>query len=80
MYLENNGVVFGAKWQDGEIVHVGITKLEELKELQKSKYLQSKIEYSYTKVKEYLKEGKKVLFVGTPCEGAALRAIIDPAL
>lgn len=77
VYLESNGVVFGAKWQDGEIVHVGITKLEELEELQKSKYLQSKIEYSYTKVKEYLKEGKKVLFVGTPCEGATLRKIVD---
>ncbi len=77
VYLESNGVVFGAKWQDGEIGHVGITKLEELEELQKSKYLQSKIEYSYTKVKEYLKEGKKVLFVGTPCEGAALRKIVD---
>lgn len=77
VYLESNGVVFGAKWQDGEIVHVGITKLEELEELQKSKYLQSKIEYSYTKVKEYLKEGKKVLFVGIPCEGAALRKVIE---
>lgn len=76
IYLENNGVVFGAKWQDGEIVHVGITKLEELKELQKSKYLQSKIEYSYTKVKELLKEGKKVLFVGTPCEIASLNLIV----
>lgn len=77
VYLESNGVVFGAKWQDGEIVHVGITKLEELEELQKSKYLQSKIEYSYTKVKEYLKEGKKVLFVGTPCEVAALKLVIE---
>lgn len=76
VYLENDGVVFGAKWQDGEIVHIGITKLEELKELQKSKYLQSKIEYSYIKVKELLKEGKKVLFVGTPCEIASLNLIV----
>lgn len=76
IYLENDGVVFGAKWQEGEIVHIGITKLEELKELQKSKYLQSKIEYSYTKVKELLKEGKKVLFVGTPCEIASLNLVV----
>ena len=77
VYLENDGVVFGAKWQNGEIVHCGITKLEELKGLQKSKYLQSKIEYSYTKIKELLKEGKKVLFVGTPCEAAALKKIVN---
>lgn len=76
VYLENDGIVFGAKWQNGEIVHCGITKLEELKELQKSKYLQSKIEHSYTKVKELLKEGKKVLFVGTPCEIASLNLIV----
>lgn len=77
VYLENDGVVFGAKWQNGEIVHCGITKLEELKELQKSKYLQSKVEYSYTKIKELLKEGKEVLFVGTPCEAAALKKIVN---
>lgn len=77
VYLENDGVVFGAKWEDGEIVHTGITKLEELKELQKSKYLQSKIEYSYAKVRELLEDGKKVLFVGVPCEVAALRKIVD---
>lgn len=76
-YLNNNGVVFGAKWENGEIVHCGITKLEELKELQKSKYLQSKIENSYLEVKKYLNEGKKVLFVGTPCEIAALNTIVN---
>ncbi|WP_051364131.1 Coenzyme F420 hydrogenase/dehydrogenase, beta subunit C-terminal domain [Cetobacterium somerae] len=76
-YLDNNGIVFGAKWEDGEIVHCGISKLEELKELQKSKYLQSKIENSYLEAKEYLESGKKVLFVGTPCEIAALNTIVN---
>ncbi|MDY4005694.1 MAG: 4Fe-4S dicluster domain-containing protein, partial [Fusobacterium varium] len=66
IYLEDNGTVFGAKWEDGEIVHSHITTLESLNELQKSKYLQSKIELSYIKVKDFLKVGKKVLFVGTP--------------
>ncbi|MGL5965227.1 MAG: Coenzyme F420 hydrogenase/dehydrogenase, beta subunit C-terminal domain, partial [Fusobacteriaceae bacterium] len=76
-YLEQDGVVFGAKWQDGEIVHSGITKLEELKELQKSKYLQSKVEMSYSEVKRYLKLDKKVLFVGTPCQIAALNTLVN---
>lgn len=77
VYLENNDVVFGAKWQDGEIVHCGITKLDELGSLQKSKYLQSKIKNSYREVKNYLNEGRKVLFVGTPCEIAALNTIVS---
>ncbi|MGL6065676.1 MAG: Coenzyme F420 hydrogenase/dehydrogenase, beta subunit C-terminal domain [Cetobacterium sp.] len=76
-YLANDGVVFGAKWEDGEIVHSSITKLEGLKDLQKSKYLQSKVETSYLEVKKYLKAGKKVLFVGTPCQIAALNTIVN---
>ena len=77
IYLEDNGIVFGAKWENGEIEHTSISDLKDLKELQKSKYLQSKIDNSYIKVKEYLKEGKKVLFVGTPCEVAALNTIVQ---
>ena len=76
-YLNKGGVVFGAKWEDGEIVHCGITKLEELKELQKSKYLQSKIKNSYLEAKQYLENGRKVLFVGVPCEIAALNNIVN---
>lgn len=74
--LKNNGIVFGAKWSNGEIVHSSIDKIENLYELQKSKYLQSKIENSYKEVKEFLKEGKTVLFVGTPCEIGALNTIV----
>lgn len=76
-YLDNNGVVFGAKWEDGEIVHCAITKLEGLKDLQKSKYLQSKVETSYLEVRKYLNAGKKILFVGTPCQIAALNTIVS---
>lgn len=75
-YLENEGIVFGAKWDKGEIRHTSIDKIEDLKYLQKSKYLQSKIEKSYNEVEKKLKEGKKVLFVGTPCEVAALNLIV----
>lgn len=74
-YLENNGVVFGAKWENGEVVHTSVKTLKELEKLKKSKYLQSKVENSYQEVKEFLKNGKKVLFVGTPCEIAALNTI-----
>lgn len=76
-YLSNNDIVFGAKWENGEIIHTAINKLEELDELQKSKYLQSKIENSYLEVENYLKIGKKVLFVGTPCQIAALNIFIN---
>ncbi len=75
-YLMNGGVVYGAKWFEGEIIHIGITNFDELGDLQKSKYLQSKVETSYLEVKNRLNNGKKVLFVGTPCQIAALNTIV----
>ena len=44
--------------------------------MRKSKYQQSKIGDSYIKVKEFLKNGKKVLFSGTPCQIAGLRSFL----
>lgn len=75
--LKENGVVFGAKWHKGEVIHYGITNLKELNLLQKSKYLQSKVENSYNEVKRYLELDKKVLFVGTPCQIAALKTLVN---
>ncbi|MGL5099706.1 MAG: Coenzyme F420 hydrogenase/dehydrogenase, beta subunit C-terminal domain, partial [Fusobacteriaceae bacterium] len=51
--------------------------MEDLKPLQKSKYLQSKMDNSYREVKQYLKDGKKVLFVGAPCQIAALNTMVN---
>lgn len=76
-FLENKGIVFGAKWYNGEVKHCSISNLKNLSLLQKSKYLQSRIDNSYNEVKEYLDNNKKVLFVGTPCEVAALRTIVN---
>ena len=37
-----------------------------------SKYVQARIETAYTDAKRFLKEGRKVLFSGTPCQIAGL--------
>lgn len=72
--LEQDGVVFGAKW-DGNIKvnHRKATDKEGLKELRSSKYIQSNIGFAYKEVLEELSKGKKVLFVGVPCQVAALK-------
>lgn len=77
IYLEKGDIVFGAKWYEGEVIHSGIDNISRLEELQKSKYLQSKVDTSYLEVKKYLENGKKVLFAGTPCEIAALNTIVS---
>ena len=67
--LDEDGVVFGAGFdEDYNIVHKFIKKEEDLYELMKSKYVQSKIGDSYKNAKELLDAGKNVLFTGTPCQ------------
>ena len=67
--LDNGGVVFGAKFNDKmEVVHDCVESKEELSLLRGSKYVQSKIDLSYSKAKKFLESGKKVLFTGTPCQ------------
>ena len=74
--LNENGIVYGVGWENGEVRHKKIDKKEELKELRGSKYLPSFIGESYRQVLEDLKNDKKVLFSGTPCQVAALNKMV----
>lgn len=75
--IENDGVVFGAafnkKW---EVVHCYTETLEGLNSLRGSKYVQSKIGNAYEQVKTFLKNGRLVLFSGTPCQIAGLKTFL----
>lgn len=72
--LDNKGYVFGACInEDYEVIHIGINNIEDLKKLQGSKYVQSKIGTVYKQVKEKLQLNVPVLFVGTPCQVAGLK-------
>lgn len=67
--LEEGGVVFGAAFDESKKVrHIYIENKKDITLLQGSKYLQSIIGNSYRKVEEFLKNGRKVLFTGTPCQ------------
>ena len=71
--IENNGVVFGAKYDENcEVRHDYTDTIEGISEFQTSKYLQSIIGNSFILAEKFLKEGKKVLFSGTPCQIAGL--------
>lgn len=77
--LAQGGVVYGVAWNtDGELSvrHVRLDSLPELKLLNGSKYLQADPGHAYRDIKKDLKEGKTVLFSGTPCQAAALRACL----
>lgn len=73
--LQNGGVVFGAAFDEGcySVSHIAVTNKEELDRLRLSKYLQSNKNNIYSETEKTLKEGKQVLFTGTPCEIAGLK-------
>ena len=71
------GMVVGAIFNENlDVENVLIKDMEELAALRRSKYVASNPKHIYREVKEAIKEGKNVLFCGTPCEVAAAKAYI----
>ena len=67
--IDEGGMVFGACMdEDLHVRHIGIEKDSDLILLQGSKYVQSYLGNTYKQVKEQLRNGRKVLFTGTPCQ------------
>lgn len=76
--LQQNGVVFGAAFDENfEVHHIAIETQAELEKLQGSKYVQSSLENVYPEVKEYLEIGRKVLFSGTACQIVGLKNYLE---
>lgn len=75
--IEQGGVVFRARWDDSfGVIHDFAETVEGLARFRGSKYLQSVIGDSYSRAAAFLKEGRKVLFSGTPCQIAGLKGYL----
>lgn len=75
--IADGGIVCACRLNDElKAVHDFAGSVEELAPFRGSKYVQSDTGLSYSKVKEYLELGRKVLFVGTPCQCAGLRTFL----
>lgn len=75
--LKDNGMVAGVQWDDNFCPRHIITDDEEaIKTFKGSKYVQSNTGEIYSDVKKALNQGRKVLFSGTPCQVAALKAYL----
>ncbi len=75
--LKDGGAVVGAAWdEDGRLVHRVVRDEEALSLLYGSKYLQSDLEAVLPAVETLLKNNQTVLFSGTPCQIAAMRAYL----
>lgn len=75
--LKSNGMVFGCAMND-EIKpeHIRISSSQDIKKLQGSKYVQSDLKSTFREAKCYVQEGRQVLFTGTPCQVAGLKAYL----
>lgn len=71
--LKEGGVVYGVKMDKNfQVFHTFIEKVEDLPNFQGSKYVQSFLGNTFSSVKKHLKEGRLVLFTGTPCQVGGL--------
>lgn len=72
--LREGGVVFGARFDENwEVKHDYAEDRQGLAAFRGSKYVQSRIGDNYKKAASFLKQGRKVLFSGTPCQIAGLK-------
>lgn len=79
--LADDGIVYGADFDETlELVSASAENAEELARLRASKYVQCSTGDVYLRVKEQAKNGRKVLFCGTPCQVKAMKSFLKESL
>ena len=77
MVLQEDGIVFGAAYgSDMKVSHRPAQTMEELSPLRQTKYVQSDLGDTFRQMDKALKDGRKVLFTGTPCQVEGLKAYL----
>lgn len=72
--IQEGGVVFGVRFdEDWQAVFDYTESIDGLAAFRGSKYIQARVGDVFTRVKNFLKDGRKVLFSGTSCQVSALR-------
>lgn len=75
--IQRRGLVCAAVYDDDfSVVHILAKTLEDIARQRGAKYPQSSGEHCFAEVRRTLREGIPVLFVGTPCQTAGLRAFL----
>lgn len=76
--IKNNGSVYGAHLdKDFNLKHIRIDNIEDISLLQGTKYIQSDMTGIFEDLKNDLSKGKPVLFIGTPCQVAAVNNFVS---
>lgn len=76
--IEQGGVICAAKYTDNfDVIHSITENRKDICAYCGAKYAQSKAEQCFDEIKDLLNRGRKVLFVGTPCQVAGLNAYLN---
>lgn len=75
-FVKSGGVVCSCFFEKGEFLFTCEQNEDNIKKFSGSKYVKSNPKGIYKKIVSFLKEGKKVLFVGLPCQVAATRKYV----
>ena len=68
--------IYGAALIDGVVKHIGVDNINDAYIFKESKYVQSDVRAVFPEIQKKLKAGEYVLFSGTPCQVAGLKAFL----
>lgn len=73
-FLDQGGIVYGAAYSDDykKVIYLRTNSKKELEKLKGSKYAQAEKGNIYRLISDDLKKGEKCLFIGLPCDVAAV--------
>ena len=74
--VKENGVVYGCAFiPPMSFAHVRCSTIDDVENLRGSKYVQSNMMHVYDKIKQDIKDHKKILFFGTACQIAGVKSL-----
>lgn len=77
-FIKSGGYVCGCIWNENmEAIHIVTNDINEIKKMCYSKYVQSDIKNVYAEIEDLLKNNKKVLICGTPCQIFAIKRFME---
>lgn len=79
-FVNHGGLLCACEFVNGSFIFGLADSVEDISRFKGSKYVKSNPSGTYDKVRALLKEGRKVLFVGLPCQVSAMKKSISPSL
>ncbi len=79
IFIENGGKVFGVTLDETtwRTSHICVSDEKGIEQIRNSKYIQSDPQDTYSQTRQLLKQGIHILYIGTPCQIAGLKAYLQ---